>query len=95
MEKAFEAGNDPVLTLANFKGKTKSHHETVVDDEMETEEPWTQHLRRREQDTIDNIVQGTEPGHYFMLLGPKVRTRLQVQRNHANENHYRAAAKAR
>lgn len=41
--------------------------------EYETDGPWTQHLRRKEQDWIDRIVQGHEPGHYFVLLGPKVR----------------------
>lgn len=34
--------------------------------------PWTQHLRRKEQDAVDQIVHGAETGHYFMLLGPKV-----------------------
>lgn len=29
-------------------------------------------LRRKEQDIIDHIIHGHEPGHYFMLLGPKV-----------------------
>jgi len=35
--------------------------------------PWTENLRRKEQDVIDHIVHGEESGHYFMLLGPKVR----------------------
>ena len=35
--------------------------------------PWTEHLRRREQKQIDTIVKGDELGHYYVLLGPKVR----------------------
>ena len=35
--------------------------------------PWTQHLRRKEQDLVDSIVHGAETGHYYMFLGPKVR----------------------
>jgi len=35
--------------------------------------PWTENLRRKEQDVIDHIIHGEESGHYFMLLGPKVR----------------------
>lgn len=34
--------------------------------------PWTQHLRREEQDDIDRIVRGDEVGQYFIILGPKV-----------------------
>lgn len=34
--------------------------------------PWTEHLRRREQDRIDRMVKGEEVGHYYVLLGPKV-----------------------
>ena len=37
------------------------------------DEPWTQHMRRKEQDSVDRIIHGHERGHYFMLLGPKVR----------------------
>lgn len=41
--------------------------------EWDLEGPWTQHLRRSEQDLIDRIIKGQEVGHYFILLGPKVR----------------------
>lgn len=30
-----------------------------------------ENMRRSEQDIIDRIVSGLEPGHYFFLLGPK------------------------
>lgn len=33
---------------------------------------WTENLRRKEQDSVDCIIQGREPGHYFVLLGSKV-----------------------
>ncbi|KAK7033861.1 hypothetical protein R3P38DRAFT_3264531 [Favolaschia claudopus] len=41
------------------------------DNPPDLEGPWTEHLRRKEQDAIDEIVQGRELGHYFVLLGPK------------------------
>jgi hypothetical protein len=44
----------------------------LADGDVTLEEHWTQRHRREEQDTIDAIVHGSEPGHYFMLLGPKV-----------------------
>ena len=34
----------------------------------------TVHLRRKEQPLVDRIIQGDEPGHYFLLTGPKVRS---------------------
>lgn len=67
IELAFEAGYDPALELA----KTHTVKRATDDSEFEGDEPWTEHLRRKEQDTIDLIIQGEEPGHYFMLLGPK------------------------
>jgi len=69
---AFQAGYDPALELA------KSHTirpatGTDLDEEFGMEdEPWTQSLRRKEQDIIDRVVFGEEAGHYYMLLGPKV-----------------------
>lgn len=59
IEVAFQAGYDPALELATFKDK---------DGPEEVE-----HLRRREQDLIDKIVSGKAHGHYYVLLGPKVR----------------------
>ncbi|KAF6748140.1 hypothetical protein DFP72DRAFT_1074602 [Ephemerocybe angulata] len=38
---------------------------------LDPEEPRTEHMRRKEQDLIGLVVKGEEPGHYFMLLGPK------------------------
>ena len=40
--------------------------------EWDLDGPWTEHLRREDQDLMDRIVRGSEGGHYFMLLGPKV-----------------------
>ncbi|RXW23201.1 hypothetical protein EST38_g2618 [Candolleomyces aberdarensis] len=68
IELAFEAGYDPALELAQFHTSKKAASE---DSEFEGDEPWTEHLRRKEQDTIDHIIRGEEPGHYFMFLGPK------------------------
>ncbi|KAK7472470.1 hypothetical protein VKT23_000584 [Stygiomarasmius scandens] len=69
MELAFEPGYDPALEIATNIYKKRDRDESEV--EFEVEPPWTQHLRRREQDLIDRIVQGEEPGHYYVLLGPK------------------------
>ena len=76
IEKAFAAGYDPALELA--KNAIKKPAETTESSSAESldwdlEGPWTQHLRRAEQDLIDRIIQGKEVGHYFILLGPKVR----------------------
>jgi hypothetical protein len=72
MEKAFAAGYDPSLELAksHFPARSASDGDTVDDDDYEL--PWTEHLRRKEQNTVDHIIHGKEHGHYFMLLGPKV-----------------------
>ena len=72
MEKAFAAGYDPSLELAksHFPERSNSNGETVDDDD--TELRWAEHLRRKEQDTVDHIIHGKEYGHYFLLLGPKV-----------------------
>ncbi|KAI0669686.1 hypothetical protein C8Q78DRAFT_1095132 [Trametes maxima] len=74
IEKAFAAGYDPALELAkNSIKKPKGLPIPAADEELEwdLEGPWTQHLRREEQDLIDRIIQGSEVGHYFILLGPK------------------------
>ncbi|KAF7362225.1 hypothetical protein MVEN_00568700 [Mycena venus] len=72
IESAFSAGYDPALELATYQNKAleKSTEETSID-QLDEDGPWTKHLRRKEQDWIDAIVQGREPGHYFVLLGPK------------------------
>ncbi|KAJ7106059.1 hypothetical protein C8R43DRAFT_1046057 [Mycena crocata] len=76
IEDAFAAGYDPALELATYQHKPQTESSTLEDDpidelDFDAEGPWTQHLRRKEQDWIDAIVQGNEPGHYFVLLGPK------------------------
>ncbi|KAJ7928435.1 hypothetical protein B0H13DRAFT_982567 [Mycena leptocephala] len=74
IENAFSAGYDPALELATYQGKPGPPAEVNLDedpiDELEGDGPW-QHLRRKEQKCIDDIVHGREPGHYFVLLGPK------------------------
>ncbi|KAF7321531.1 hypothetical protein MKEN_00674000 [Mycena kentingensis (nom. inval.)] len=76
IEDAFAPGYDPALELATYQtAKPVGEHETLVDDPLEEllaeDGPWTQHLRRKEQNWVDAIVHGEEPGHYFVLLGPK------------------------
>ncbi|KAF5348711.1 hypothetical protein D9758_006775 [Tetrapyrgos nigripes] len=69
VELAFEPGWDPALEIASNSYKRRDHEDKAT--EFDVEPPWTQHLRRQEQDYIDRIVHGEEPGHYFVLLGPK------------------------
>jgi hypothetical protein len=76
MEKAFAAGYDPALELAKFhipRG-SNSDGETIYGDFDDHDQPWTEHLRRKEQNAVDQIIHGEEYGHYFLLLGPKVST---------------------
>jgi len=78
MEDAFSAGYDPALELASHSAKTRHREEQKQQErpdlelEIEDSEPWTEHLRRKEQDVIDLIVRGEEAGHYYVLLGAKV-----------------------
>ncbi|KIJ51319.1 hypothetical protein M422DRAFT_65324 [Sphaerobolus stellatus SS14] len=55
MEKAFEGGYDPALEVANA---SKTEH---VSD----------HLRRKEQDLVDRVIDGSERGRYYLLIGSK------------------------
>ncbi|KAI0741154.1 hypothetical protein C8Q76DRAFT_212225 [Earliella scabrosa] len=74
IEQAFEGGYDPALELAKASHKMRQSGTSpgVESDELDWDtDPWTQHLRREEQDLIDRIIQGNEAGHYFILLGPK------------------------
>ncbi|KAI1783557.1 hypothetical protein LXA43DRAFT_903328 [Ganoderma leucocontextum] len=75
IEKAFAPGYDPALELAKHAARkpAPSDPQVIEEDglEWDLDGPWTQHLRRAEQDLIDRIVHGTEVGHYFVLLGPK------------------------
>lgn len=65
MEKAFDPGYDPALEIASH---AKVGHIPSSETEQEAE-----HLRRQEQDLVDRIIAGEEKGHYYMLLGSKVR----------------------
>ena len=67
MEKAFEPGYDPALEIASHAKSASAHHSIYDEDGAE-------HLRRCEQELVDRIVAGEEKGHYYMLLGPKVRS---------------------
>ncbi|KAG9221165.1 hypothetical protein CCMSSC00406_0007339 [Pleurotus cornucopiae] len=73
IELAFAPGYDPALELANAskKGHTQHTHEPESCDDPDADIPWTEHLRRKEQDLIDRMIKGEEAGHYFILLGPK------------------------
>ncbi len=76
IEKAFAPGYDPALELAKHSARKPAPAQPLVVEEdgleWDLDGPWTQHLRRAEQDLIDRIVHGNEVGHYFVLLGPKV-----------------------
>jgi len=61
MENAFKPG-DPVLELAALGGQTPSN---ILEEE---EDHW---VRRPEQAKIDRMLNGTEKGHYYLLLGEK------------------------
>ena len=61
MENAFKPG-DPVLELAALGGQTPSN---ILEEEGDH---W---VRRPEQGKIDRILNGTEKGHYYLLLGEK------------------------
>ncbi|EJF57530.1 hypothetical protein DICSQDRAFT_173867 [Dichomitus squalens LYAD-421 SS1] len=73
IEKAFAGGYDPALELAQHPVRRPTQPEVFEEDGLgwDLDEPWTQHLRRTEQDLIDRIVKGEEVGHYYILLGPK------------------------
>lgn len=60
MENAFAPG-DPVLDLAALTHKGHVQH-------GDDEEHW---VRRNEQSRIDAIVNGTERGHYYLIIGEK------------------------
>ena len=62
MQKAFDPG-DPMLELAAL-GRRNSN--TIFDEE--DDEHW---IRKSEQFKIDNIVNGTDRGHYHLLIGEK------------------------
>ena len=75
IEKAFAAGHDPALELANVAAMKPQNEHLVTKGDEELDQhvvgSWARH-RRQEQDLIDRIIQGRETGYYFVLLGPKV-----------------------
>ncbi|KAF9653607.1 hypothetical protein BDM02DRAFT_3153063 [Thelephora ganbajun] len=77
MEDAFSPGYDPALELAIHSAKIRDRAEQErqqrpdLEPEIGDSVPWTQHLRRKEQDAIDLIVKGEEVGRYYVLLGAK------------------------
>lgn len=77
IEEAFSAGYDPALELS--KQHTRRPSDDFDDEFPEDVGPWTSELRRKEQGFVDDVIQGREPGHYFMLLGPKVRILVNLQ----------------
>ncbi|KAG9105027.1 hypothetical protein FRC07_009655 [Ceratobasidium sp. 392] len=67
IETAFEPGYDPALELANHPGRGGE-----VDEDGKRGYPQSnRHMQRKEQDTVDSIMEGKEAGHYFLFLGPK------------------------
>ena len=55
------------------KNSTENQQMTDAVDEVDVgNSSWTEHLRRKEQDTLDRIIHGAETGHYYMILGSKV-----------------------
>ena len=76
IEEAFSAGYDPALELA----RRAKQHEVAQDEQnrppWDTDASWNETLRRNDQDQIDRILHGEDVGHYFLLLGPKVRIRI-------------------
>ena len=81
MEGAFSPGYDPALELATHSTKVRHRAQQERQDgpdlelDVEDPEPRTERLRRKEQDFIDLIVNGEEMGHYYVLLGAKVKKR--------------------
>lgn len=72
MNNAFEPG-DPVLVLAAIgkqipvkKGKGGVDESEMVEEDYESH--W---IRRDEQDKIDRIVDGSDKGHYHLIIGEK------------------------
>lgn len=61
MENAFAPG-DPVLELAAMSKKI------LADFSEENDPHW---IRRKEQEKIDGILNGTDRGHYYLLIGEK------------------------
>ncbi|KAF8911485.1 hypothetical protein CPB84DRAFT_920164 [Gymnopilus junonius] len=73
IENAFAPGYDPALELAKAHTVKKAPVDDALADPilLPADDPWTEDLRRKEQEIIDHIIHGDEAGHYFMLIGPK------------------------
>jgi len=69
MENAFEPG-DPVLVLAAM-GKQIPTKKILPGQEEQRSDNENHWIRRDEQDKIDAIVNGTDKGHYHLLIGEK------------------------
>ena len=67
MEVAFAKGYDPAVELSRHIKLGRG-----VDDLVEGVSAEVEDLRQKEQAVVDSIVRGKEPGHYFLLIGPKV-----------------------
>ena len=97
MEKAFAPGYDPALELATHPIKQQQEVKEELDEltfNIGGTQPTTSdgHLRRREQDWIERIVHGAKTGHYYVLLGPKVRA-VSIYQHFADRSIFRALEK--
>lgn len=51
---------------------TYSNHGLGSGSGSDSEEIGGPHIRRKEQDLVDDIIAGRKPGQYFLIMGPKV-----------------------
>ncbi|KAG8742638.1 hypothetical protein FRC12_015318 [Ceratobasidium sp. 428] len=73
IEAAFEPGYDPALELANQPGRRGE-----VDEDGRRDYPQSaRHMKRKEQEIMDSIMEGKEAGYYYLFVGPKVLEKLQ------------------
>lgn len=70
MRKAFEPG-DPALVLAAMGKQIPEAELPSTQEEQEKSDNENHWIRRDEQDKIDAIINGTEKGHYHLLIGEK------------------------
>ncbi|KAH9919426.1 uncharacterized protein B0H18DRAFT_1086670 [Fomitopsis serialis] len=63
IELAFARGYDPALELASNPRKQHDAEKRL--------RSLDEHVRRREQSSLDRIIKGAEAGQYYLLLGPK------------------------
>ncbi|KAG8693182.1 hypothetical protein FRC09_010676, partial [Ceratobasidium sp. 395] len=67
IEAAFEPGYDPALELANQPGRRGE-----VDEDGRRDYPQSaRHMKRKEQEIMDSIMEGKEAGYYYLFVGPK------------------------